>query len=265
MANDSALKSLPAGLDRFSLGGRVALVTGSTTGLGLAMANALARAGARVALNYAHNRERAEKAFADFKRVGHEGGLFRASVIDEAEVQRLVQDVTSELGPVDILVVNATPAQPQKPIEEYDWKFYQSMLDYFVKSPFLLARAVLPHMKAQHWGRIINIGSEVFQIGRPNFSAYVAAKGGQNGWTRSMSTELAPLGITVNMISPGWIPVERHVHDPQEQKDAYLATVPAGRWGMPDDLAGIVVLLASDAASFISGQNICVNGGLTVA
>jgi 3-oxoacyl-[acyl-carrier protein] reductase len=80
-----------------------------------------------------------------------------------------------------------------------------------------------------------------------------------------MSTELAPFGITVNMISPGWIPVSRHANDPQEQKDAYLATVPAGRWGVPDDLAGIVVLLASDAASFISGQNICVNGGLTVA
>jgi 3-oxoacyl-[acyl-carrier protein] reductase len=241
------------------------LVTGSTTGLGLAMANALAGAGARVALNYANNRERAEQAFARFKAAGHEGGLFRASVIDEADVERLVREIARDLGPVDILIVNATPEQPQKPIEEYDWKFYQSMLDYFVKSPFLLARAVLPHMKARQWGRIINIGSEVFQIGRPNFSAYVAAKGGQNGWCRSMSTELAPFGITVNMISPGWIPVERHAGDPQEQKDAYLATVPAGRWGIPDDLAGIVVLLASDAASFISGQNICVNGGLTVA
>jgi 3-oxoacyl-[acyl-carrier protein] reductase len=265
MATDPSPKSPSPGLSRFSLRDRVALVTGSTTGLGLAMANALAGAGARVALNYANNRERAERAFADFKRAGHEGGLFRASVIDEAEVERLVHEVSGQLGPVDILVVNATPAQPQKPIEQYDWKFYQSMLDYFVKSPFLLARAVLPHMKQQRRGRIINVGSEVFQIGRPNFSAYVAAKGGQNGWTRSMSTELAPFGITVNMISPGWIPVERHAHDPQQQKDAYLATVPAGRWGVPDDLTGIVVLLASDAASFISGQNICVNGGLTVA
>jgi 3-oxoacyl-[acyl-carrier protein] reductase len=120
-------------------------------------------------------------------------------------------------------------------------------------------------MKKQRWGRIINIGSEVFQIGRPNFSAYVAAKGAQNGWTRSMSTELAPFGITVNMISPGWIPVERHENDAPEQKAAYLATIPAGRWGLPADLGGIVTLLASDAGSFISGQNICVNGGLTVA
>jgi 3-oxoacyl-[acyl-carrier protein] reductase len=229
------------------------------------MANALAAAGARVALNYAHNSERAEKAYAGFKAAGHQGALFRASVIDEAEVNRLVQDVTRQLGPVDILVVNATPAQPLKPIEEYEWEFYQSMLDYFVKSPFLLARAVLPHMKSQRWGRIINIGSENFQRGVGNFSAYVAAKGGQNGWTRSMSTELIRFGITVNMISPGWIPVERHKNDPQAKKEAYLAGIPAGRWGVPDDLAGIIVFLASESSSFISGQNICVNGGLTVA
>jgi 3-oxoacyl-[acyl-carrier protein] reductase len=262
---DSEKTLLPSELQRFSLENRVALVTGSTTGLGLAMAHALAGAGARVALNYANNSERAVRAFADFKAAGHTGALFRASVIDEAEVNRLVQEVARQIGPIDILVVNATPAQPLKPIEEYDWGFCQSMLDYFVKSPFLLTRAVLPHMKAQRWGRIINIGSENFQRGVPKFSAYVAAKGGQNGWTRSMSSELIPFGITVNMISPGWIPVERHRNDPQEQKDAYLTAVPAGRWGVPDDLAGVIMFLASDSSSFISGQNICVNGGLTVA
>ena len=253
------------GLERFSLRDRVALVTGSSTGLGKAMAMALGAAGARVALNYANNSDRAERTFAEFQAAGYDGQLFRGSVIDEAEVNLLTREIADQLGPLDILVLNATPAQPQMPIEEYDWDFYQSMLDFFVKSPYLLTRAALPHMKRQRWGRIINIGSEVFIIGRPNFSAYVAAKGAQNGWTRSMSTELAPFGITVNMISPGWIPVERHENDPPEQKAAYLATVPAGRWGVPDDLGGIVTLLASDASSFISGQNICVNGGLTVA
>ena len=255
----------PVGVQRFSLRGRVALITGSTTGLGKSMAMALGADGARVALNYANNSDRAERAFAEFQSAGYEGKLFRASVIDEAEVNRLTREIADQLGPVDILVLNATPAQPQLPIEEYDWNFYQSMLDFFVKSPYLLARATLPHMKRQRWGRIINIGSEVFQIGRPSFSAYVAAKGAQNGWSRSMSTELAPFGITVNMISPGWIPVERHESDPLEQKAGYLATVPAGRWGVPDDLSGIVTLFAGEASSFISGQNICVNGGLTVA
>lgn len=249
----------------FDLTGRVALVTGSTTGLGKAMAIALGKAGAKVALNYANNQARAEKALAEFKAAGCEGALFRASVVDEAEVKQLVEEVAKTLGPIDILVFNATPDQPQKPIEEYDWAFYQSMLDFFIKSPFLLTRACLPHLKQQKWGRIINIGSEVVSRGVPNFSAYVAAKGGQNGWTRSMSGELAPHGITVNMIAPGWIPVERHEKDPQELKDGYRALIPANRWGLPEDLGGAVVFLASDAASFITGQNLHVNGGMTVA
>ena len=176
----------------------------------------------------------------------------------------MCSEIAGELGPVDTVVVSATPDQPQKPIEEYHWDFYQSMLDFFVKSPYLLTRAVLPHMKERRFGRIINIGSEVFQRGVGNFSAYVAAKGAQNGWTRSMATELAPFGITVNMISPGWIPVERHENDPQELKDGYRALIPADRWGVPEDVGGAVVFLASDQASFITGQNICINGGMTV-
>jgi len=246
------------------LDGRVALVTGSSTGLGKAMAIALADAGAAVAMNYANNAQRAEKAFAELKSHTDTCMLTRASAIDEAEIDRMMSEIEDELGPVDILVINATPAQPQKPIEEYDWDFYQSMLDFFIKSPFLLARRALPHMKKQRWGRIINIGSEVFARGMGNFSAYVAAKGGQNGWTRSMASELAPFGITVNMIAPGWIPVERHEDDPQEAKDGYRALIPADRWGVPEDLASTVVYLAGDGASFVTAQNIHVNGGMTV-
>lgn len=247
-----------------SLAGKVALVTGSTKGLGKAIAMALGRAGASVALNYQHDRQAAERAFAEFQAAGLHGGLFRGDVSSERGVQKLVEAVAQRLGPVDILVVNATPAQPQKPIEQYDWAFHQQMLDFFVKSPYLLTRAVLPHMKQQRWGRIVNIGSEVFRRGVPNFSAYVAAKGAQAGWTRSMANELAPWQITVNIVSPGWIPVERHQDDPQEQKDGYLALIPLRRWGVPDDLGGIVTLLASDAGAFITGQDIAVNGGMTV-
>jgi 3-oxoacyl-[acyl-carrier protein] reductase len=249
----------------FSLKGRVALVTGSTTGLGKVMAAALGRAGARVAMNYQNNTARAEQAFAAFQAAGGEGLLVRGDVTSEADVARMTAEVAKTLGPVDILVLNATPAQPQKPIEEYDWAFYQQMLDFFIKSPVLLSRACLSHMKKQRWGRIINIGSEVVARGVPNFTAYVAAKGGQNGFNRSLATEVARWGITVNMIAPGWIPVERHENDPQEQKDGYRALIPADRWGVPDDVAGAVVFLASDAASFITGQNLHINGGLTVS
>jgi 3-oxoacyl-[acyl-carrier protein] reductase len=137
------------------------------------------------------------------------------------------------------------------------------MLDFFVKSPYLVARRGLPHMKVKKWGRIVNITSEVFPRAVAPFSAYVAAKGGQIGWSRSMSRELAPFGITVNMVAPGWIPVERHEKDPQEAKDAYLREIPAGRWGTPLDVANAVLFFASDEASFITGQTLCVNGGMT--
>ena len=112
-------------------------------------------------------------------------------------------------------------------------------------------------MKRQKWGRIINITSEVFSLGVAPFTAYVAAKGSQVGFSRSLATELAPFGITVNMISPGWIPVERHEKDPQDMKDMYLATIPAGRWGTPQDVATAAIYLASEEASFVTGQTSC--------
>ena len=177
---------------------------------------------------------------------------------------RLIAEIAATLGPVDILVVNATPDQPHKSIEDYDWAFFQQMLDFFIKSPVLLAKACLPHMKQQRWGRIINIGSEVVSRGVPHFTAYLAAKGGQNGLNRSLATEVASWGITVNMIAPGWIPVERHENDSQEEKDGYRVLIPADRWGVPQDLSGAVVFLASEASSFITGQNLHVNGGMTV-
>ncbi|HEX9792925.1 MAG TPA: SDR family oxidoreductase [Planctomycetota bacterium] len=246
-----------------SLDGRVALITGASTGLGKTMALHLARAGAKVAINYAHNEARAAATLAEFQAEDLQAGLFRANVRDEAEIDLLCTQVAAELGPIDILIPNATGPQPQMPIEDYDWDFYQEMLDFFVKSPFFLTRQVLPHMKAQRWGRIVNIGSEVYDRAVPNFSAYAAAKGGQRGWTRSMANELAPWNITVNMISPGWIPVERHADDPQEAKDAYLAGVPLGRWGTPDDIGAAALYLCAPSGGFVTGQTLVVNGGNT--
>lgn len=244
-----------------NLNGKVALVTGSSTGLGLAIAKELGRRGAKVALNYARNHERAEAAFDEFTAEGLDGALIAADVCDPASVAQLVTDTESQLGPVDILVPNATGPQPQLPIEDYTWEIYQEMVDFFIKSPFLLTQAVLPHLKRQQWGRIVNIGSEVYEVATPNFSAYVAAKGGQKGWTRSMATELAPDGITVNLVAPGWIPNERHADCPPDALNEYLSTTPAARWGTPEDVAHAVADLCSPASSFITGQTICVNGG----
>ena len=245
----------------FSLDGHVALVTGSSTGLGKITARNLAAAGAKVAVNFANNRERAEASFAELEASGGVGMLVQADATCETEVDRMFNEIEANLGPVDIIVPNATPDQPLLPIEEYDWEFYQSMLNFFIKSPYLLARRALPQMKAKKWGRIINITSEVYHTSVAPFSAYVAAKGGQIGWSRSMATELAPFGITVNMVSPGWIPVERHEKDSQEDKDAYLATIPMNRWGVPKDVADAVLYYASEEAALVTGQTLCVNGG----
>ncbi|MCE2793001.1 MAG: SDR family NAD(P)-dependent oxidoreductase [Planctomycetota bacterium] len=245
----------------FSLAGRTALVTGNSTGLGKAIGLALGLAGAKVPVNFANNRQRAEQTLAEYRAAGIETALVQADVTSESGVANLVRETESALGPIDILVLNATCEQPLKPFEQYDWAFYQLMLDFFLKSPFLLTQQVLPNWKKQKWGRIINITSEVFQLSVAPFSAYVAAKGAQVGWSRSMSRELAPHGITVNMVAPGWIPVERHEKDPQEVKDAYLATIPMKRWGDPNDVAQAVLYLASDEAAFVTGQTLCVNGG----
>ena len=243
---------------------RVALVTGSTTGLGFEIACALGHAGHRVALNYHNDQARADKALRRFRAKGLTGRLYRSDVTDGAAVATMFEAIEADLGPVDVLVVNATPSQPQRNIEDYSWEDYEAMLHAFIKSPFLLSQRVVAHMKAQTWGRIIQIGSEVLALGSPQFTAYVAAKGGQNGFTRSLASELAPWGITVNMVSPGWIPVERHRDVDPQIKNSYLKTVPMGRWGQPDDVASAVAYFASDASSFVTGANLHVNGGRTV-
>jgi 3-oxoacyl-[acyl-carrier protein] reductase len=247
----------------FSLAGHTAIVTGNSTGLGKAIGLALGRAGAKVPVNFYNNEPRAKAALAEYQAAGIETCLVRCDVTTEEGVAALFDETQQRLGPVDIIVPNATCAQPHRTIEEYDWAFYQLMLDFFVKSPYLLTRRALPHMKRQRWGRIINITSEVFHRSVAPFSAYVAAKGAQIGWSRSMSRELAPCGITVNTVAPGWIPVERHENDPQSEKDAYLSLIPMRRWGVPQDVADAVLYFASEEASFVTGQTLCVNGGMT--
>jgi 3-oxoacyl-[acyl-carrier protein] reductase len=248
----------------FRLDGHVALVTGSTRGLGKQIALALASAGARTAMNFANDRATAEAAFAELQRVSRDSSLVQADVTDAASVEMLCREIADTLGPIDILVINATCSQPELPIEEYDWEFFQTMFDFFVKSPVLLMKACLPHMKRQHWGRIVHITSEVVALGTAPFSAYVAAKGGQTGLALSTARELAGSGITVNMLAPGWIPVERHADYSPDAMRQYASRVPAGRMGTPEDVAPTVVYLASEEARFVTGQTLSVNGGNTV-
>lgn len=249
----------------FRLDGRVALVTGSTRGLGKQIALALAGAGAKTAMNYCNQRETALAAFADLQQVAPESYLVQGDVTDEASVAAMCREVEQTLGPIDVLVINATCSQPQLPLEQYGWDFYQSMVDYFVKSPVLLTQQCLAHMKRQQWGRIVQITSEVVALASAPFSAYVAAKGGQTSLALSMARELAGSGITVNMVAPGWIPVERHADCDPRDLEAYRTGVPAGRLGAPPDVAGAVVYFCSQEAQFVTGQTLAVNGGNTIA
>ena len=248
----------------YDLSNRVALVTGASRGLGASIARKLGACGAKVAVNYFGSPDKAERVAEDVRRSGGQAQTFRADVRDEQEVARLAADVQDRLGPVDILVPNATGPQPFIPIEKLSWRICLDQLEFFVKSPVLLAQAVVGGMKQRRYGRIINIGSEVLEKGVPRFSNYVSAKGAQLGLTRSWAMELAAWNITVNLVSPGWIPTERHSDDPQEEKDAYAKAVPMGHMGEADDIGDAVAFLASDAAKFITGQKLSVNGGNTL-
>jgi 3-oxoacyl-[acyl-carrier protein] reductase len=241
--------------------GRVALVTGSSRGLGAEIARRLARDGFAVAIN---GRSGDEGVAAVARTIQGDGGIaggFGADVTAEDQVNSLVTTITSTFGPIDVLVLNATGPQPEAPVTEVGWADHVAQLDFFVKSPVLLGRAVLPGMQARRYGRIVNIDSEVAHRPPPGRSAYAAAKNAQIGLTLSWARELAPFGITVNTVAPGFVPVERHADVPQEVMQAYLASVPAGRMGTPGDIAHAVSFLASDGAGFVTGQRIVVDGG----
>jgi 3-oxoacyl-[acyl-carrier protein] reductase len=237
---------------------RVALVTGSSRGLGSAIAQRLAQDGLAVAVNGVRD---AAELQAVVDAIEGSGGVAAAFVADELQAVELVARVADRLGPVDVLVLNATGPQPDAPLIEVRWQDHLAQLEFFVKSPVLLGRAVIPGMHARRGGRIIQIDSEVVDRMPAGRSAYVTAKSAQIGLTRSWARELAPLGITVNTVAPGFVPVERHADVPAEIRSAYLSSVPAGRMGTAEDIAQAVSFFASEAAGFVTGQRLVVDGG----
>jgi 3-oxoacyl-[acyl-carrier protein] reductase len=241
--------------------GRVALVTGSSRGLGAVIARRLARDGLAVAVNSRRGDGLAGEVAGSICDDGGVAEAFGADVTDQQQVAELVAAITSRFGPVDVLVLNATGPQPQAPVTEVTWAGHLAQLNFFVKSPVLLGRAVLPGMAARRYGRIVHIDSEAAHRPPPGSSAYATAKSAQIGLARSWARELAPSGITVNTVAPGFVPVERHADVPDDIRHAYLASVPAGRMGTPADIAHAVSFLASEGAGFITGQRIIVDGG----
>src|SRR6202453_3041263 len=220
-----------------TLEGRTALVTGASRGLGAAIALELGARGAKVAVNYFAKRDRAEQVCAQIKQQGGEAAAFYADVRQEADVTKMIQAVNQTYQHVDIVVMNATGPQPFLTIEEQTWERYLDQLEFFVKSPLLILKEVVAGMKSRRFGRVIQIGSEVFELGNPMFANYVAAKAAQLGQTRSWARELGPDNITVNLVSPGWIPTERHLDATESDLQAYVTGVPLGRIGRAEQVA----------------------------
>jgi 3-oxoacyl-[acyl-carrier protein] reductase len=241
-----------------------ALVTGASRGLGAHIARRLARDGWPVAVNYLPDRADAERVVADIRAAGGVASAFRADVTEEADVAALADAVRAELGPVRVLVPNATGPQPERAAVDVTWQDHLDQLRFFVKSPTLLMQAVVADMRRLGGGRIVQIGSDLFERAAPGMSAYSAAKGAQLSLTRTWARELGPSGITVNVVAPGWIPVERHAGSDPRHLTEYLADVPLGRMGTPGEVADVVAFLASEGARFVTGERITVNGGHTM-
>lgn len=225
------------------------------------IARRLATAGWSVAVNYRSDAEGAARVVDDIRRSGGTAAAYGADVTDEDAVADLVARVGQELGPVLGLVANATGPQPIVPLDRLTWQDHLDQLVFFVKSPTLLVQAALPTMRTQSFGRVILIGSDMVDRAEPGWSAYAGAKAAEAELVKIWARELGPDGVTVNLVAPGWIPVERHAG---ADTTAYLTGVPLGRVGTPDDIASMVSYLASDEAGFVTAQRISVNGGHTL-
>ena len=241
------------------LEGKVALVTGSGRNIGRAIALALAREGADLVINARTNREEVEAVSAEIRELGTKALPLLADVGDRAQLEKMLDQALAEFGHIDIVVNNAA-ARPHKPFAEMSYEDWRNILATDLDSAFLTTKAALPGMTERNWGRVINLsGLQAFQ-GRHGGAHISAAKVGLIGFTRALATELAPNGILVNCIVPGLIDTRR-AGDTSARPSDRLSDIPVGRMGQPQDIASLCVYLCSDAAGFLTGQTIHVNGG----
>ena len=255
-------------LSSFSLADRTALVTGGAYGLGFAMARALAGAGARIAFN-CRSQENLNKALADYAACGVDARGYLCDVTDETQVARLVETIENDLGPIDILVNNAGVIR-RVPMTEMSTEEFRQVVDIDLVGPFICAKAVIPGMADRGHGKIINICSMMSELGRETVSAYAAAKGGLKMLTRNICAEYGGANIQCNGIGPGYIATpqtaplrERQPDGSRHPFDQFIVSkTPAGRWGVPEDLMGPAVFLASDASNFVNGHILYVDGGI---
>ncbi len=248
----------------FDLSGKVALVTGATHGLGMAMAYGLGGAGARIVVNGHSSREKIDKAVKAYRDEGLDAAGYRFDVTDEEAVVAAVEQIESEVGAIDILINNAGIIR-RVPLLEMPLDEWEMVVKTDLTSVFIVSKAVVPRMVERGGGKVINICSMMSELGRDSVGAYAAAKGGLKMLTRNMATEWARHNIQVNGIGPGYFATEQTKPiriDGHPFNDFIVGRTPAGRWGNPDDLQGAAVFLASSASDFVNGQIIYVDGGI---
>src|SRR5690625_2673795 len=245
------------------LQGKSALVTGSSRGIGRAIALELGRQGANVAVNYAGNEEKAAEVVAELEDIGVQAFKIKANVANEAEVKHMVKEVVSTFGNLHILVNNAGITRHNLLMRMKESEF-DDVIATNLKGAFLCTKAVTRQMMKQRDGRIINIASIVGVSGNPGQANYVAAKAGLIGLTKSTAKELSSRNILVNAVAPGFITTDMTDILTEEQKTAILSQIPLEKLGEPADIANVVSFLASNAASYITGQTIHVDGGMVM-
>jgi gluconate 5-dehydrogenase len=249
--------------DLFDLTGKVALVTGGTHGIGLATGILLAKAGARVAVN-GTNEERLAGCRERFGNEQLDVFTLKFDVTDEADVERGISAIEKRLGPPDILVNNAAVIK-RIPILDMPVSDFRQVIDVDLVGPFIVSKRVVPEMIGKRGGKIINICSMMSVYGRNTLSAYASAKGGLKLLTQNMTCEWARYNIQINGIGPGYIATSQTLplrENGNPFNDLVMARTPAGRWGVPEDVAGAALFLASRASNFINGQILYVDGGI---
>ncbi|KAB2954445.1 3-oxoacyl-[acyl-carrier-protein] reductase [Heliorestis acidaminivorans] len=243
---------------------RVVLVTGASRGIGRAVALRFAEEGYAVVVNYMGNEEKAREVVEQIEAKGGQAIAIKADVSKQEEVEALLQELLNRFGRIDVLVNNAgiTRDNLLMRLKENDW---DAVMNTNLKGVYLCSKAIAKVMMKQRQGRIVNLTSVIGQIGNAGQSNYAAAKAGVIGFTKSLARELASRNITVNAVAPGFIVTDMTDKLPEELRNNMIQAIPLSRFGQPEDVANVVVFLASEQSAYITGQTINVDGGMVMA